>query len=283
MKSIQSRLVTGLGLIIVFFLMQAALVWWSQDTARRDVVDATRKNTLASSELSAMAVLAQQIRRYEKEYFVYVGNKERRDAYTKEWGDASDKLAKLLKTVRSNEGNAFNASDIAKVVTWTSASEFYASEMDKIFSAVNNQSLAAAATTTGTVAAISPVEANSMISAGKDRFSGVLIKGVAEMSVEKTKQTLALAEVASDGFSRLLYGVLGTVLIGVLIAMGLMFTLPKTVTGPLAVLTAAVDGISKGNVDKKMESTGIAEFEGLAAALERLRLGQQALVARLRR
>ena len=74
MKSIRSRLVAGLSLIIVFFLVQAALVWWGQDTARRDVVDATRKNTIASSQLSELAVLAQQIRRYEKEYFVYVGN-----------------------------------------------------------------------------------------------------------------------------------------------------------------------------------------------------------------
>ncbi len=283
MKSIQAKLTVGLGLIIVFFLLQAGLVWWSQDNARREVVEATRKNTLASSELGQLAVLAQQVRRYEKEYFVYVGNKERRDAYTKEWNGTSEKITKVLKTIRSNEGAAFNAADIAKVVTWIGAAEFYASEMEKIFSTVDRQATSAPSTTTATLTAISAVEANSMITAGKDRFSGVLIKGVSEMAVEKTKQTLALADVASEGFSKMLYGVLSTVLIGILIALGLMFTLPQSVTKPLAQLTSAVDGISKGNLDKKMDSAGVAEFEGLAAALERLRLGQQALVARLRK
>jgi hypothetical protein len=146
MKSIRARLTAGLALIIVFFLVQAALVWLGQDNARREVVDATRKNTLASAQLSELAVLAQQVRRYEKEYFVYVGNRERRDNYV----------------------------------------------------------------------------------------------------------------------------------------MGLMLTLPKAVSAPLAELTAA-DEISKGKVDKKVQVADIAEFDGLSQALERLRLGQQALLARIRR
>jgi hypothetical protein len=36
----------------------------------------------------------------------------------------------------------------------------------------------------------SPIEVNGMITAGKDRLSGVLIEGVAEMSAAKTKATL---------------------------------------------------------------------------------------------
>jgi methyl-accepting chemotaxis protein len=311
MKSIRSRLVAGLSLIIVFFLVQMALVWWGQDTTRRDVVDATRKNTIASSQLSELAVMAQQVRRYEKEYFVYVGNKERRENYTKEWTGTADKIAKHLQNMRSNKDNAFNASDLGKIGNWEGASDFYGSEMRKIFSTVTDVSAkvdaAASAVVTPTVAATpaakgmvkvaeavpapapapvvmpSPGEVNTMITAGKDRFSGVLIKGVSEMTGEKTKQTLALADVATDGFNKLLYAVMGTVAVGVLIALALMFTLPGAVTSPLAKLTASVDNISKGNLDAKVEAGGILEFDGLAKALERMRLGQQALVARMRR
>lgn len=309
MKSIRSRLVAGLGLIIVFFLIQAALVWWGQNTARRDVVDTTRQNTIASSQLSELSVLAQQVRRYEKEYFVYVGNAERREAYIKEWTGTSDKITKLLATMRSNSDKAFNETDIGKIGNWASAAEFYGAEMRKIFGSVNelaakvasaaaapaatSSSPAAAKAVTAaaaTAAAVAPtpsmfsaVEVNSMITAGKDRFSGVLIKGASEMTAEKTKQTLALAEVASQGFNQLLAAVLGTVAVGVLIALALMFTLPKAVTNPLKDLTALVDNISKGNLDNKVDAGGIAEFDGLAKSLERLRLGQQALVARMRR
>ena len=54
-------------------------------------------------------------------------------------------------------------------------------------------------------------------------------------------------------------------------------------TTPLAELTDAVDNMSKGNLDKKIDAGNVTEFAGLAKALERMRVGQQALVARMRR
>jgi hypothetical protein len=143
MTSIRSRLVAGLTLIILFFLAQAALVWWTQNTAKNEVVDATRKNTIASSELSQLAVLAQQVRRYEKEYFVYVGNEEKRNGYIKEWTDTSDKISNLLRTMSANKSSAFAKSDLTAITNWSSAADFYRSEMLKIFVTVRS----AAATT----------------------------------------------------------------------------------------------------------------------------------------
>lgn len=291
MKSIRSRLIAGLTLIILFFLAQAALVWWSQNTAKHEVVDATRKNTLASSELSQLAVLAQQVRRYEKEYFVYVGNEEKRNGYVKEWTDASNKITNLLRTMSANEGSAFTNSDLQEVANWTIASDFYSSEMLKIFDtvrSVNNTAapaatLAATPATAATSNMLTPVQVNDMIKEGKTRFSDVLIKGVSAMSSEKTKATLALSDTANSSFEKLLFGVLLTVAVGVLLSAFLMLTLPKAVTDPLAVLTKSVDNISKGNLDIKVDGGGIKEFDGLSIALERMRLGQQALVARMRR
>jgi methyl-accepting chemotaxis protein len=296
MKSIRSRLSAGLTLIILFFLAQAALVWWTQNTAKNEVVDATRKNTLASSELSQLAVLAQQVRRYEKEYFVYVGNEEKRNGYIKEWTDTSDKISNLLSTMSANKGTAFAKSDLTAIANWTSASEFYNSEMLKIFATVRSAAAAtptpeaatatAKVVTTATPAASglpSPVQVNDMIKDGKNRFSDVLIKGVSAMSAEKTKATLALSDTANSSFEKLLLGVLLTVAVGVLLSIFLMFTLPKAVTNPLATLTESVDNISKGNLDIKVNASGIKEFDGLSVALERMRLGQQALIARMRR
>ncbi len=308
MQSIRSRLVLGLGLIIVFFLAQAALVWYSQATAKSEVVDTARKNTLASSQLTDLAVLAQQVRRYEKEYFVYVGNEERRNNYIKEWTGTSDKITKLMATMRTNADGAFSADDVGKIGNWQGAADFYATEMKKIFASVNDQAVKVAQavaivapTVPGPVAiktAVPPVaaasapapvvmfaatEVNTMIGAGKDRLSGVLIKGVSEMSVEKTKQTLALSEVAAGGFNQVFAGVMLTVAIGIVIAVLLMINLPKAVTTPLAQLTSAVEDMSKGNLDKKINAGNVAEFTGLATALERMRVGQQALIARMRR
>jgi methyl-accepting chemotaxis protein len=127
----------------------------------------------------------------------------------------------------------------------------------------------------------SPIEVNTMITAGKDRLSGVLIKGVSEMSAAKSKSSLALVDVANDGFKRLLYGVLATVVMGSLLAAWLMGKLPKAVSGPIDALTKSVDDMTKGNLEQKV-SANVSEFSGLATALERMRVSQQALVARMR-
>jgi methyl-accepting chemotaxis protein len=320
MQSIRSRLTLGLSIIILFFLTQAALVWWNQSTTSTVVVDTARKNTLASSQLGELAVLAQQVRRYEKEYFVYVGNTERRNGYIKEWTGTSDKISKLIGTIRSNRDGAFSREDVAKVSLWSDAADFYSIEMKKIFDQVDVQSTKVAqsvasataladspakATTvkdsglkaiasklaapapaveavTPAVVMFAPAEVNTMIGAGKDRLSSVLIKGVSEMTSEKTKQTLGLADVASEGFNRVFYGVMATVAIGVLIALILIFKLPNAVTKPLEALTGAVENLSKGKLDAKIDSGGVAEFEGLSKALERMRIGQRALVNRMR-
>jgi methyl-accepting chemotaxis protein len=293
MKSIRARLVLGLGLIIVFFVVQAVWVWQSQSTAKNNVVETTRKNTLASAQLSEVAVLAQQVRRYEKEYFVYVGNEERRNSYIKEWTGTFDKINQSLAAMRSNVDKAFDTDDVTKITDWQRAVDFYGAEMQRIFSTVDAQAArisqnAGAPTPAGAAAAsapamLSPMEVNTMIGPGKDRLSGVLIKGVSAMVTEKTQQTLALSSVAAGGFNRVFAGVMLTVVVGIVIALILMLTLPRTVTIPLKNLTVVVDDLSRGKLDTKIETGSVAEFAGLASALERMRVGQQAMLARLRR
>lgn len=305
MKSIKSRLVFGLSLIIVFFLAQAALLWWGQSVTKDEVVETAKRNTQASSQLTELAVLAQQIRRYEKEFFVYVADADRRGKYVGEWTGTFEKMTQLIATLRSNPADAFSVADLGEIANWSAANDFYGLEMRRIFKAVDDQAVrveefntrqgavsvqsqgaadgASLAALTPAVVMFSPIEVNGQISAGKDRLSGVLIKGVAAMSKEKTRQTLSLAEVAEGGFNKVFYGVVATVAVGVLVALSLMVSLPKAVTAPLVQLTKAVENLSTGQLDKKIDVGSVTEFAGLAVALERLRIGQQALVARMRR
>jgi methyl-accepting chemotaxis protein len=310
--SIQSRLVKGLMLIVLFFLVQAGLVWYAVSNAKSTVVENTHKNTVATSELGSLAVLAQQIRRYEKEYFVYVGNKEKRDSYEREWRDALGKIEVTLARMKTGSDGAFTAKDIGQVTAWSDATAFYAAEMQKIILAVAERSVgvpvekeasaaavpaapSALAVKPGAVrpieaavqapapAAYRPVEVNEMIKAGKDRFSADLIKGVAAMNQAKTADTLALANVAEKMFNYVLTGVMITVAIGVVVALLLSISLPRTVTKTIDGLSVAATEMSMGNLQKAYDSGGVTEFGKLAEALNRMRLGQQALVERLQK
>jgi nitrate/nitrite-specific signal transduction histidine kinase len=52
---------------------------------------------------------------------------------------------------------------------------------------------------------------------------------------------------------------------------------------PIDHLSAAAQEMSMGNLDKAFDSGGVVEFDKLAEALDRLRLGQQMMAERLRR
>jgi HAMP domain-containing protein len=301
MKSIRSMLLLGLALIGLLFLVQAAMLASGQRTVERDVIDNVEKNTVATSQLGELAIIAQQMRRYEKEYFVYVTNAERRESYIKEWSGAADKMSKILQTMRANAQNAFSPEDQGKISSWVSAADFYSAEMKKIFALVNERQGQISAATAATVAAsttatkgttvapasaaaamYSPVEVNSMIGPGKDRLSGVLIKGVSEMSEAKTKATLALPAATRDGFNKLWTGVMATVVVGLLAAIFLAIKLPSAISKPIATLSEAVDRVSKGELDKAIDVAAPTEFTMLTGAIERMRVAQRALVQRMR-
>lgn len=295
MSSIKSRVIVGLSLIILFFVAQAALVWSSKDQLHRDVVEVTRRNTSAAATLGDLAVLAQQIRRYEKAYFVYVGNPIRRNEYAKEWTQTHEKIAAAIASVRGNKTGAFSSADIAKASEWLAASEFYGQQMRGIFAGVEARASllappvpvvavapAPAVAATSQPGMFTPPEVNEMIKDGKDRLASGLIKGVSQMEEEKSREMLALGDIADKGLARLIDGVLLTVAVGIVLAMLLIFILPAAVTSPVAALSSAVDAMSRGQLDTPIGGSKVHEFDVLEKSLERMRLAQQTMVKRLR-
>ena len=295
MLSIKTRVIVGLSLIILFFVAQAALVWSTKDQLNRDVVEVTRRNTTAAATLSDLAVLAQQIRRYEKEYFVYVGNPTRRNDYAKEWTQTHEKIVATIANIRGDKTSAFSSADITKASEWLAASDFYGQQMKGIFAGVEARGSSLAAPTpvvavaaaptvaaTGQPGMFSPAEVNEMIKDGKDRFAAGLIKGVAQMEGEKSREMLALGDIAEQGLARLIKGVLITVGVGIVVAVVLIFILPAAVTSPVEALCSAVDAMSRGQLDTPISGGKVREFRVLEQSLERMRLAQQTMVARLR-
>ncbi len=306
--SINRNLTVGLIAIIVFFILQAAGVLTMGRYTEREVVEVARKNTVAMVDLADISTMAQQIRRYEKEYFIYVSNPEKRAQYQKEWTGTMEKITALLGRMRANSSNALSTDDLNRVGQWSAASEFYASEMAKVFAEVNaratkiQEEAAAATLATEQLAAntkgakakeatpvvegtrmLLPEEANDLIKAGKDRFSADLIKGVAVTFAQKSEATLALTTVTNEGFNKMIYGVMASVLIGIGIGGYLLISLPKSVTEPIHNLTTLVDAMSRGEPTKPVASIKVQEFKNLSAAVERMRIAQELMLQRLQK
>jgi methyl-accepting chemotaxis protein len=304
MKSLQSIFRAGIAFIVLLFLGQLTAVYVVDSIVRDDVVKAVRKNTAASKQLTELAILAQQIRRYEKEYFIYINNLERLNRYKGEWSVAAERIQLLISSMSTNSAGLFSASELDEVAKWEAAASFYIAEMRSIFWVASERHLGQAAgaaasgsgvfralpsgslsTSTATVATIplSPSEFNALIAAGKDKFSGVLIIGVSNMLASKSADTLKLAEVASQGFSKFVLTVAGSVVVGVLCALALMIYVPRAVVRPIRQLSQAVDAVSLGKADQQFDfKNTVMEFQDLGKSVERMRMAQRSMLERLR-
>jgi HAMP domain-containing protein len=295
MTSIKSRLQLALLFIVGVFLLQGVVFYLSQHQVRSNLETAVKTNTQVSAKLSSLAVLAQQVRRYEKEFFIYVADIELRTKYIKEWTDSFEKIEPLLSNLSSVGQYQLSAEEIKAIQSWKVASTFYGSEMKKIFELVNqkntdaNLTLVAIAKTavsnrpTVLPELISSIDANELIGPGKNMLASVLIKGVNEMNALKTQEVLKLSGVVEDGVSQLGLILLGLLFFGVLFVAFLLATLPSAITGPIATLSHAADSLSKGDTHKPIPTASIKEFQSLNNSMERLRLSQQLLVERVSR
>ena len=69
---------------------------------------------------------------------------------------------------------------------------------------------------------------------------------------------------------------------GLLLAGGLLATIPGSITRPLESLIESADKMSLGDLGKKFEAGGVRDFERLAASLERMRVTMEAMIVRLK-
>lgn len=303
MKSIRIRLIASMAVLIAFFALQAIAVTWFTNAQSVQTSALIRTNTQSSAQLTELATLAQQIRRYEKEYFVYVQNEEKRNGYIKEFDGTSVRIGKLIDAILANPGGAYSKAEISEINRWRDAHAFYASEMTRIFSDVRRiQADVAAAPPPAPVPAIvgkgtpapaaaqapvaqapklpTPAEANDLIKAGKDRFGSELIAGVSKMGKAKTEATLGLAQGTTEGYQQLLSVVVATVLAGIAIAVFLILTLPAAITRPIRALAEVADTVARGDLDKPFAATNVPEFEPLVKSLERMRVALSVLTRR---
>lgn len=297
MKSIRRRLIFSMALLIAFFLIQAVTVTGFVNVQSRDTADEIRRNTLTSAQLTELGTLAQQIRRYEKEYFVYVRNEEKRNGYIKEFEGTSLRISKLLDSLLANADKAYSNAELAEITRWRAAHMFYTSEMQRIFGEVKRVQVDIAAFSaiaaparpgTPTVPQAeaptlpSPDQVNDMIKAGKDRFGAELISGVARLGKLKTEATLNLAQNTTASYKRLLGVIMATVLAGVAIAIYLAVVLPRAVARPIVALAKVAELVARGDMDKPFSAEGTAEFEPLARSLEKMRAALSVMTRKLR-
>jgi methyl-accepting chemotaxis protein len=290
--SISRKIKFGFGVLLALlgtqFVVQQMLAYAIQSR----VNTAITQNFAAADALAEITSIAQQLRRFEKEYFIYVNDQSGRAKYRKEWTDAYDKLSDNLAKMAANAGGEFGAGDVTAFSNWMLALKFYGDEFKSIMDKAEAGTILSAAVVAGDgkkdaaplpAANISQATriANDMIGRGKDRFKEVL-DGAQTLRKEKSIASAQSVTEIRTFFSIATVITFAVFFFGLIVAIYLITILPRTVRQAIDGFVGIADKMSKGDLKQVIQAEGVIEFHALAKALERLRVAQAGLLERVR-
>lgn len=221
-----------------------------------------------SAQLSGLSSAAQKIRRFEKEYFIYVQDSIKREKYFKEFGEAKDEINGYISRLKQIFSKSRKASQISVLSVWEIATKIYTDGFENLNQRVKD----------GEITEV--LQANTAIQEPKNKFR-VVLSGTAE-SIENQYQ---LAETKAERITQ--YKSTSSMIsivvsgISVIVALLVSFQVPASIVKPLKQLTDIANSISKGQVNQSIEISGSREIVNLAKSIERLQVATLGLLKRV--
>ena len=269
MLTLKAKLMFGFSLILVFMIGQSVVTYFYVSTSEALVTQAINKDFNASIAISRIAIEGNKLRRYEKEFFVYADNPEKRAKYHQEWRGSYNKLKTELDDAVSNKSGVWSRIDTQEVQTWVDAHRSYGAGFEEVVAQVE------AGEIQGTLAA------NAAIQDAKNKFR-VLLSGAAKGGATKLAGAEVTAVQIKENSNLVNLIVIFAATAGTVLVLVLLVVIPTSVAKPIETLAKAAQIMSMGNLDTPVPPTGGAEFKQLRDTLERMRISQKTFMARFR-
>lgn len=269
MSSIKAKLSLAFILVALVILAQSGITYFLVQSNSSLIARVVDKDFNGSLIISQLAIEAQKIRRYEKEYFIYIDNIERRAKYEREWTDTYVRLRSLLDGLLQNRDNLWSDVEQQEFVTWEASLTTYGNGFLNVVKQAKDDAYA------------SPVEANAAIKDAKNAFR-VFLDGTTASGAKKLAVAQKAATEVKSNSDLLTFSVMGIGLAGILVVILFQLRIVVSIAKPIRELTDAADTMSKGKLSVEIAVPSNAkEFEVLAQTLERLRLSQRTMMKRL--
>ena len=118
--TIRWKLMLSFFLLLVLVGAQFAISMYFQ-TKETVLINTLLQNHNLSNELSKLAGDGQKIRRFEKEYFIYLLNDEKRQGYWVEWNEARESIANYLQSINGIMRTMNLPDQAAEISDWRAA------------------------------------------------------------------------------------------------------------------------------------------------------------------
>jgi methyl-accepting chemotaxis protein len=266
--SIQSKLTSGFALIIIFLLIQGVITFFYVSNSNNLVDKAIESSFQQSQFVAQLSLDGQKLRRYEKEYFIYVNNERKREKYYKEWNEAKNSIQTRLTSAISDTSGSWSLYDRNEMEVWRDSLNAY----NNGFQRVNQMVLSGVLKDT--------IEANTEIRDAKNEFRAYL-SGTDKLGKAKLIEAKQYAAQIDDDFKQLYFIMFITSSAGIILLITLLQLIPRSIANPVKELTEAATLMSKGDLNQKIDPSTIKEFKTLSETLERMRMSQKALIDRM--
>ena len=269
--TLRNKLAFSFLAIGILFAVQVVITLQSNTNLAGLVEEAVDKNQMAVGDLNEFAMELQKLRRYEKEYFIYIADAIKKRHYEFEWNSSLQAASDMLTRMRSNQSQLFTAGDLGAFAGWQEALEYYAAEFAKIVAHYDDLRLFGEKAELAR--ATHSVEANSMIADGKKRVAEV-IQAAIQLGESRSSQSHRVIEDIETTFERVKWTSLGVAVLAWLIAVVLIMAIPGSLSRGLATITRSAEMMGDNDYSRPVGETGIRELDRLSQALEKIRLGR---------
>ncbi|MBT3205330.1 MAG: HAMP domain-containing protein [Gammaproteobacteria bacterium] len=265
--SIRSKLLISF-LFLTLLLLTHFIIGYYFTQREHDLVKEMANEHNISHQLSQLAISAQKIRRYEKEYFIYLQNTPKRRKYFKDFSDARNEINNILSSLKNTYSKLGKKLDLNRLAAWKISTLSYTAGFEKINEEVMN----------GIITDVA--EANGAIKESKNKFRSVL-SGSMDAIDESFRSSKNKAKLIQDfgATSSLISSSIA--LISVFIGLVMAFQVPASIIRPLKELSEVANSISKGNLNEKVDIVGSPEIVDLSKSIERLQTATLGLLKRV--
>jgi len=251
---IGQRLSLGFGSVLAMLVTVAAVGYWS--------VGSTAAITTHILEVDAPLVeLAHRVRsdtlelrRFEKDMFLNMGNAEKEAEYFTKWSDQKNKLGEALADV---DRLATSEVDRETVRAMSKDVATYDEALQKVLAQVRGGAI------------VTPQEANITLSAHKDTIRS-LEEGAYEFAAKHSRAMAALDKTVSDATSHSIWIMVTVIVIALAFSVVVGFLITRSITGPMRQAVEAAERIAEGDVSVSISSSSRDEAGQLLSAMDKM-------------
>jgi len=252
--SIGKRLFLGFAILLGFLVVVTTAGQWALSTSADTISRVLNVDFGINSAANDIHIATLNVRRYEKDTFLNIGDKEIVGQYIAKWNTARQQVEEQLSTIEKIGADDTQRETIRQI---RSDMGEYVTAFEAIAKRINSGEIKSAA------------EANHEISPFKDHVRRIetavqTLDDASTHRMEEKKKTIVDVETNA----RFVTSIIACV--AVLLGIGMAIALIRSITGPINAVVAVAERLAKGDSDQRIDVSGKDETAQLMASMQKM-------------